>query len=183
MNSLQGHFLVASPELQDPNFRQTVVLIVRHSDDGALGLILNRPTTTTIKEAWEQVSDSTCESDEPLRFGGPCQGLLMAIHADDELSEIEVVDDVCFSAGPDKLEQLVSGIYSPVRFYVGYSGWGAGQLEHELEAGGWLTLPASAQYVFGDDDNLWERISRDIAAQRVIAVLKIKHIPPDPSLN
>src|SRR5262249_53668892 len=80
VNTLQGQFLIASHELRDPNFFHTIVLIVRHGEEGALGLVLNRPTKAQIKQVWEQVSDTPCETEERLYMGGPVEGLLMSIH-------------------------------------------------------------------------------------------------------
>ena len=74
MKSLQGHLLVASPKLVDPNFFHTVVLLVQHNQEGALGLVLNRPLQTTVQEMWQEVGESQCEVDQPLHQGGPCEG-------------------------------------------------------------------------------------------------------------
>ena len=109
MNSLQGFLLVASPALADPNFRKTVILIVRHSsEDGALGLVLNRETSTTIKELWERMGQENCASHQPLSLGGPCEGPLMALHTEQPLAEIEVLPGLYFTAGSDQLQTLVA---------------------------------------------------------------------------
>ena len=86
--SLDGHFLVASRELLDPNFARSVVLIIRHSEEGAMGLVLNRPTKTSVSEAWKQVSEAPCPTTGLIHLGGPCRGPLMAIHGDPALGEI-----------------------------------------------------------------------------------------------
>jgi len=80
MKSLQGHLLIASPTLLDPNFRKSVVLLVQHNEEGAMGLVLNRPTETKLCEAWTQVAETDCASDASLNLGGPCEGPLMALH-------------------------------------------------------------------------------------------------------
>ena len=183
MKNLQGHLLVASAELKDPNFFRSVVLLIRHNDEGAFGLILNRPTSASVKEIWTQVSETPCLSDEPLRLGGPVQGPLMAIHTVEHLSDIESVPGVFASAEPEKLEELVARAGASVRFFAGYAGWGAGQLENELGEGSWLTTPASAAHIFGDDEELWQRVNKAIADADLITTLKIKHVPPDPRLN
>jgi putative transcriptional regulator len=186
MNSLQGHLLIAGPRLRDPNFRKSVVLLVQHTDEGALGLILNRPTGTSIKDIWGQVSKTPCETEEPLRLGGPCHGPLMALHTQARFSETEVLEGLYLCGDPEKLERLVAQKSGQSRYFVGYAGWSAGQLESELAEGSWLTAPARLDHVFhsGDEEaDLWQRVTQELARSKVIASLKIKHVPEDPRLN
>lgn len=183
MSSLQGHLLIASPRLLDPNFRRTVVLLVQHTEQGALGLILNRPTSVPIRQAWQQVSQLPCQVEEVLRLGGPVEGPLMALHTRPNLSESEVLPGVYFAVEPKHLTPLVTEPSGPARFYVGYAGWGAGQLESELSEGSWLTPEATPAHVFDNGEDLWERVTREIAATTVYSSLNIKHVPTDPSLN
>ena len=99
--SLEGNFLVASRELLDPNFARSVVLIIRHSDEGAMGLVLNRPTKTSVSEAWKQVSEAPCPSTGLIHLGGPCRGPLMAVSPrSGRCGEIELVPRVYFCADP-----------------------------------------------------------------------------------
>src|SRR5688572_10558721 len=98
MESLQGRLLVASPKLRDPNFARSVVLLIRHGDDGALGLILNRPLETSFRELWSNVSETPCKHKGSLYLGGPVKGPLMAIHRRKSLSEFEVIGGVHFCA-------------------------------------------------------------------------------------
>src|ERR1700730_9577443 len=131
--SLEGQFLVASRELLDPSFARAVVLLVQHTDEGAMGLVINRPTKTTLAEAWTQVSEAACPSSGLIYLGGPCRGPLMALHSDAEQSEIEVAPGLHFSADPDKIETLIGQAESPARFFIGFAGWGPGQLEAERD--------------------------------------------------
>ena len=103
MESLEGQLLLASPQLLDPDFVRTVVLLVEHNDLGALGLVINRPTGKTVQELWKQVGQSPCESQQPVHLGGPVQGPLMAIHTVGGLGEIEVVEGVYFAAKKQKI--------------------------------------------------------------------------------
>lgn len=183
MNSLQGQLLIAAPRLIDPNFRRSVVLLIQHGASGALGLILNRPTSTSLADVWDQVSQAPCETQEPLHLGGPVQGPLVALHDRADLGEIEVVAGLHFCAEPAKLESLVAAAGQTARYFVGYSGWGAGQLEHELQEGSWICHPAAPQHVFQPVEDLWQRVTREITDSAVISAIKLKHIPPDPSLN
>ena len=185
MKSLQGHLLVASLKLQDPNFGRSVVLIVQHNDDGALGLILNRPLETTIDMVWEQISELPCFSSDPLRQGGPCEGALMVLHGDVSLSQLEVVPGVYFTTEKEDVEQLVAGDQDerPVTFFVGYAGWSSGQLENEIESGAWLVAEATAEQVFEKTADLWDTLRRRITLKSSYPWLKQELIPDDPSAN
>ncbi len=183
MASLQGNFLIASPHLGDGNFNRSVVLMVKHDDDGAFGLVLNRPTGNTVAEIWKLVSDMASDRQDPIYLGGPVQGPLMAIHGLESAAETEVLSGVYLSAHKDQLREVVAAESAPVRLFSGYSGWGAGQLEGELEAGGWLVAPATAELVFHDQDDLWERVMHNVAKDILAPTLKSKHVPNDPTLN
>jgi putative transcriptional regulator len=185
MKSLQGHLLVSSPKLLEPNFNHTVVLIVEHNDQGALGLIINRPLETTVDMVWQQVSEVPCLSEEALHQGGPCEGTLMVLHGDASLSQIEVVSGVYFTMEKESIEHLVAGDEDgrPVKFFVGHSGWAPGQLEGELETGAWLVTPAVAELVFEPAEDLWNVLRRKVALQVAYPWLKPELIPDDPSLN
>ncbi len=182
MNSLQGHLLLASPELRDPNFYQTVVLIVRHDEEGAFGLVLNRPTSMGIAEVWRQVSDTPFETPDPVYLGGPVHGPLMALHTQPEYAEIEVLPNLCYSVQSDQLEQLVAQYQGDIKFFLGFAGWGRGQLEMELGEGAWLSPKATSEQIFETDHTLWKRLIQQHHSP-LLSALGIKHIPPDPSMN
>ena len=183
MAPLQGHFLIATTELKDPNFFRTVVLLIRHSEEGAFGVVLNRASDTRVKAVWDKVRETHCASQENLRLGGPVQGPLMAVHSERDLSEIEIDDGIYFTANPDNLEELVAKSDTHARYFVGYAGWGAGQLENELAEGSWQTAKASTDVLFGDADDLWSEVRKQVARSSMLSALKIRHAPNDPSLN
>jgi putative transcriptional regulator len=183
VNFLPGHLLVASEKLRDPNFFHSVVLLVRHNEEGAFGLALNRATGTAVGEVWNQISTSPCASREPLRIGGPIQGPLMALHRNADLVDIEAPSGVYFTAEKEKLEQLVVEPEESAKFFIGYAGWGAGQLESELAAGAWGTIAATPERVFRDLDDFWEAMTKEISNSSLLAALGIKHQPPDPRMN
>src|SRR5687768_14464149 len=108
MNYLQGHLLLASNELRDPNFFHTVVLLVRHNDEGALGLVLNRPLNVRLSQVWEQVGGGVPARNDVLHLGGPCEGPLMALHDEPTLGESEALPGLHFTTGREQLEQLVA---------------------------------------------------------------------------
>jgi putative transcriptional regulator len=184
MNSLQGHLLVASPKLRDPNFFRAVVLLVQHDEQGSLGLVLNRPLDVAIRSAWKQLSTTPCEIDGHLHQGGPCEGCLMALHTDVEASDLEVLEGVQFSTTKDAIEHLVShGGGRNVRLFVGYAGWSPGQLECELAEGSWLTIPATLDRVFNPQVHAWELLLRTIGREALLQVMDPKIVPDDPSVN
>jgi putative transcriptional regulator len=183
MDSLEGHLLVASPQLLDPNFLQAVVLLVEHNEQGALGVVVNRPTAKSVKDLWQDVGEAPCESVRPVFLGGPVSGPLLAVHADVSLAEAEILPGVFFAAKKAHLDQLVQHQDQPFKIFVGHAGWGPGQLESELEAGAWLTAEATADYVFYDQDDLWTAVRNHIGESLLHSMLHIKDVPADPSLN
>ncbi|MBI3467571.1 MAG: YqgE/AlgH family protein [Planctomycetes bacterium] len=181
--SLRGRLLIASPKLVDPNFHRTVVLMIQHTDDGALGLVLNRSTGKLLQNIWSEVSEKPCDEDLVLHLGGPVPGPLMAVHAAEWLSDSEVLPGVFFSVDPEKIEEIVclKGLVRKV--FVGHSGWAGGQLENELTQGGWLTMPATSEHAFHERDELWEEITKQLCDSILLSKFKSQHVPKDASLN
>lgn len=183
MKSLQGHFLVASPHLADANFYKGVVLMIKHDEEGAFGLVLNRPTENTVGEVLRMIGVENVGCQAPIYLGGPVRGPLIALHRLKSAAEAEVLPGIYFAADRDKLEKLAVQTAKPFRFFMGYSGWAGGQLEDELSAGGWLTRKANKTLVFRDAEDLWEQVTRNIGENILNKAVKVKHVPDDPSLN
>lgn len=183
MDSLQGYFLVAAPRLAESNFYHTVVLIVSHSEQGALGVVINRPSSSPIGEVWEQLTEEACDHPDPIFIGGPVEGPLMAIHQDESCSEEEIIPGVHFTADRAHLGTILSQHGRPFRVFSGYSGWAPGQLERELKAGGWLTVPANVERIFSDDEEIWKEVSSEIGLDLLHRTLRPKHVPFDASVN
>ena len=159
MLSLAGSFLVAKPVLEDPNFVQTVVLLLRHGSEGAFGLVVNRPAEI-----------------EALPFtvftGGPCPapGLIM-LHGEPQWATPPGVEDPdpstvvapgIFVGNADCMSRVGDGPCEEPRFrmFAGYSGWGPDQLERELASGAWIIAPATGELLFDTaPDALWDRLS------------------------
>jgi putative transcriptional regulator len=180
MDSLQGQLLIASPRLADPNFARSVVVMVQHNDDGALGLIVNRPLQTTIKEVAEKALDIPCGVEATLHQGGPCEGPLMVVHTHETQSDIEVFPGVYFTTDRDKIEWLMAHNDGAIKFFVGYAGWAAGQLESEIETESWLIAPADARVVLDGDMEQWSKLMTSLTLGKWIDP---ERIPEDPSLN
>jgi len=181
--SLTGQFLIASDHLGDPNFHQTVVLIVQHTNDGAMGIVVNRPTPTTITEAWEKITGGKCSIHGVMHIGGPCEGMVSVLHTDVNAGDLIVLDDLFFSADKDSIEQIISTPPEECRFFIGYAGWGPGQLESELGRGDWYILPGRRDFAFAPQDSLWMTLRKKHAGLSVLSAMKIKHLPNDPTMN
>lgn len=183
VTSLRGQLLVASPQMDNSLFTQTVVLMIQHNEEGAFGVVLNRPTNQSLKDVWTKLSDKPCKADRPLNFGGPVPGPLLAVHTRKSLAEASLPQGIYLAAEKDHLEKLVRHKKYPLRMFVGCAGWSKGQLEQELEVGAWLHTQAKREYVFSDPDELWQTVLHEIGRTFLTDVLKIEHIPDDPSLN
>jgi putative transcriptional regulator len=174
-DNLRGQLLVAAPALHDPNFHRTVVLVAEHGDEGAMGLVLNRPTDTSVGDALPALAPLAGEED-PVYVGGPVA--LESVLAVAELDDPDDASDLLFGAVGFVQEPDVPVVRG--RVYVGYAGWSAGQLEAELEEESWLVLPAEADDLFSDDpDGLWSAVLRRQGGPYALLSL----MPPDPSLN
>jgi putative transcriptional regulator len=183
MESLTGQLLIASPSLRAPEFEATIVLMVQHDEDGALGLVINRPLETTIDEAWEQVSEEPCPREDALHYGGPCEGPLMVVHTQPAYSEIIVGKGIYFCTDKEHIEWLVHHDEEPMKFVVGYAGWAPGQLEQEIEQGAWLTLEATEQRVFDGDASYNDLLQRASQTTGILKDLNPRIIPIDPTMN
>jgi putative transcriptional regulator len=152
-------FLVAKPELLDPNFAQSVVLVVFPKDAGPVGVILNRPVPLTLKDAFPDEPRLKGRGDQ-LYFGGPVQvnGLMFLFrHADAPQNAFPVLGDLYLSADGGLLDEMLSRSDGQVqRFFLGYSGWAVQQLDFEIAQGGWYVIPADLDTVLkGNPKTLW----------------------------
>jgi len=181
--SLTGHFLVASRYLRDPNFAKSVVLMIRHDDEGAVGVVINRPADKTVREVWDAIGFDPCDRDERIYVGGPVPGPLVAVHLLEPYSEREVLPGVHVSMHRDAIDLIVRKKDQPLRLYRGHAGWGSGQLESELEAGGWLSIEATKDDIFADHESIWRNVTQRIGLEIMAPHLDEKFLPPNPSLN
>lgn len=183
MKSLAGKLLVASPQLQDPNFAQTVVLMIQHEEQGAFGVVLNRPGDKTVDEVWELVGKEPCGCEKLVHVGGPVPGPLIALHTEEDLSDQQVLPGLYVTAQASAFDELLQQPEESFRIYSGHAGWGAGQLEGELQISGWLSSDASPSDVFSDHENLWRQVTSRIGISILAPGLREDQIPNDPNLN
>lgn len=165
MTDLTGQILIAMPGMPDPRFEYSVIYICAHSDDGAMGLIVNKPSVdVTFENLVDQLSiENTGNlSDIRVHFGGPVElGRGFVLHSPDfrsEMTTLNVDDGFAMTATLDVLESIAQGSGPDKRLIVlGYAGWGPGQLESEIAANGWLLCDASTDLVFDTaDGDKWE---------------------------
>jgi len=155
MLSLTNHFLIAMPALQDPNFHRSVTLICQHNQEGAMGVVINRPTNLLMREIFDQMDIPATGSrhlDTVVYNGGPVQNERgFVLHDGDEnwASSLLVSGRLALTTSRDVLEALADN-RGPDHFLValGYAGWGAGQLEQELSQNAWLNGPADYDILF-----------------------------------
>jgi putative transcriptional regulator len=181
--SLRGHLLVASPKLTDVNFFRSVILMLQHDDDGALGLVLNRPTPSTLDEIWKVVEEGPCPSDAPLYWGGPVSNSLIGVHTFENWSDTQISPELHIATSRRNLTRLLRQSEHPFRLFVGYAGWGAEQLDRELTLGGWLVAAAAGEVAFYNGDDLWEQTVDRIGDQIIRPALGRVPSPPDPRVN
>jgi putative transcriptional regulator len=181
MESLRAQLLVASPQLMDPNFARTVVLITEHSDEGAMGIVLNRPATTTVSEAAAEL-ERLVEPDADVFVGGPVQPsavIVLAEWAPPDEPAVPVFGGVGFvgaESDPDELARTVVR----ARVFAGFAGWSPGQLETELERDDWILEPARAGDVFSaEPEQLWSEVLERKGGEYAL----VARMPLDPSLN
>lgn len=177
-DSLRGHLVVATPALADSNFSHAVVLLLEHNADGAVGVVVNRPSDTPLEAA---LPDWVSLAAEPtVAFaGGPVQpdAVIALARTYGPAEQVQMilpgVGVVDLSADPTLVGVAIAG----VRLFAGYAGWGAGQLENEIATGSWFVVHARAEDIFADEpETLWRRVLRRQGGM-------FSTIPPDPRAN
>jgi putative transcriptional regulator len=203
--SIAGKALVASPVLADPNFFRTVVYMIHHDAEGAAGVVVNRPTEKTVGSLLSDVASVCSGNTAPIYWGGPVDGPLTVLFRENNAGETIGVD-----SGPEKILALCtdssddadsrdaasgessSGVgnagdedFSKPAYMLfdGYAGWGAGQLDDELQLGGWLVWDISASDVFGHNDEIWEKAVKEIGRSILSVGLGQGGMPDDPACN
>ena len=178
---LSPGFLIAMPQLEGPNFARTVVLLVHHDDEGAMGLVVNRRTDVELDTFCRQ-HDITYAGgeDRHLHLGGPCElqrGFLL--HQEPKLAthHVGLFTGVYLSTQAESVRAVLEKGRRPYTFLLGYAGWGKGQLEREIAQGSWLTADAHASRIFDSDaENVWTRALGDLGIDTVsLAVSTQRH--------
>ena len=169
--SLAPTLLLSMPQLLDPNFCRTVVLLCRHNEQGAFGLVMNRPLTTTGRVVVSLEPPVSTERELDIWVGGPVEPHRTSILVEgdpdaDEAAGTRITDRLYLSTSPDLLRRLLEPAPPPrARLIVGYAGWGPGQLEGELEASAWLMSEVDPDLIFDTiPERMWETAIRQLGA-------------------
>ncbi|MFO1021027.1 MAG: YqgE/AlgH family protein [Planctomycetales bacterium] len=188
-SSLSGHFLIAGKNLRDPNFFQSVVLMIEHNDQGAMGLVINRPAGLTVSKVLEGHFDLP-DTNMQVYAGGPVErSALFILHdsGDYDPSQSSVVPGLYVGNSAEIFENVVRRAVSgddnlKFRIYAGCSGWAPNQLEQELERGDWLVTKAQMELVFHEDPYaVWDLLMKEVHQAPALPVTP--HIPPAPEWN
>ena len=176
-----GVFLLSDPALTDPHFEETVVLLCAHSEEGSMGLVVNRPTELQLEDVLHDLGPLD-GGDHRLSLGGPVamEQLHVLYGGTQELADSLAITDGVWLGGRLKeyMELLEAG--APMRFFLGYSGWDAGQLDGEMETGSWRVVPADSETVFGPaPETLWSRL----VGLQDPSLSWLLHRPQNPSSN
>lgn len=167
-SSLAPTLLVSMPQMLDPNFARSVVLLCEHGPEGAFGLIVNRPSETLAAEAVQLVPPPARDSGVALWSGGPVEpqrGWILLGEEPAEADSVEVAEGVYLTTSLDVLRRIVEDGWPRTRILTGYAGWGPGQLDDELAASAWLTADITAALVFDTPaDGMWEAAIRTLGA-------------------
>jgi len=165
---LTNQFLIAMPGLEDPNFRECVTFICEHNEQGALGIVVNRPMNVVLEDVLKQLSLKAQDSDTgllPVYLGGPVQterGFVIHEPLGGWEATLKVSDSLGVTTSRDVLEAVAAG-KGPGRCFValGYAGWTAGQLEEEMKSNSWLSTPADSRIIFDTPVELrWQAAAR-----------------------
>ncbi len=172
-----GKFLIAARNLGDPNFQESVVLLTHYGEKGALGLIINRPTTITVTRLLPAF-----KGDNHVYFGGPVQlNGVMALQPGQSGEAQKILPGVYLLVGSDAVEKAAGSSRQHMRIFAGYSGWGPGQLEREIQLGGWHLVAGDHRMVFDQEpESVWRRLIRkaEVVVVRAWAPSRSPHGAP-----
>jgi putative transcriptional regulator len=180
VESLSGSLLIAGSALWDPNFRRAVILVGHHDEEGAVGVVLNRSAEVPVHDAVPPLAELV-DVGESLFLGGPVQpesAVVVADFQDPDSADVVAFGSIGFL--PEEVDATMLGGLRRARVFAGFTGWGPGQLEGELEEGSWILEPALPADVFtADPDGLWQRVLARKGRQYDV----LRLMPADPSTN
>ncbi|WP_368165782.1 YqgE/AlgH family protein [Aeromonas sp. R9-1] len=183
MHTLQNHFLLAMPSLNDPYFERSLVYLCEHNDEGAMGLVINIPLEMKVDDLLEQVKidhPATLELEQPVLQGGPVandRGFVLHSHREGFGSSLSLSDELMVTTSRDILETLgTDEAPSHWLMTLGYAGWSAGQLEQELVDGAWLIVPVDTRLIFDTPvHERWEKAAASIGINTLHLSTQVGH--------
>jgi len=164
-SDLAPGILIAVPQMDDRNFSRSVVLLIEHNESGAMGIVFNRPSEIALSDIAREHGMEVHAGAGPAFIGGPVQrerGFL--VHRRPEVGDsVQLRDDVYLSVSTDAMRALLAGDPAAYRLCLGYAGWGPGQLEKEMVAGGWLNSSITSKRIFDTPvEKIWDAVIRDL---------------------
>ncbi len=166
-DSLRNHFLIAMPNMSDPQFSQSITYICDHNADGAMGVMVNRPMEINLQDVFEQLDIDYIQTNikTPVLSGGPVstqRGFILHPTGEKWQSTLQISSEISLTASKDIISALADGTGPEnAQIALGYSGWGAGQLEAEIKDNSWLTVPAEAAILFETPlDQRWQAAAK-----------------------
>lgn len=181
VDSLKGKLLLASPTLEDPNFVRTVVLVAEHSDEGAMGLVLNRPAEVTVGDSAPELEELV-DAREPIYVGGPVRPtavIVLAAFTDPGAAGLMISDDVGFLSAQLDLAESAAATQR-TRVFAGHAGWGPGQLDEETEREDWIVETPRPDELFATEpEGLWSQV----LTRKGGTFALVARMPLDPSVN
>ncbi len=178
----KGKLLISEPFLNDPNFKRTIILLIEKNEEGCIGFILNKPTELKLKDAIEDYPDF----DSTVYYGGPVQlNTLQFIHKAGDIIEgsMDIGNGLYWGGSFEQLKTLIAEgkvKAEDFRFFIGYSGWGEGQLEDEMKINSWIVADSKIEDIFSEEpDKLWREILKGMGKKFAI----LASFPENPSVN
>jgi putative transcriptional regulator len=184
--SLAGFLMVAAPSVQDPVFSKSVCMIVEHSDEQTIGILLNRPLEIDTEPLWEQLFEGATmptKAVSHVNFGGPQSGPVLAIHDSKQLADGGNNQGVYLSAQAETLKKIALATPNHCRLFVGHAVWKPSQLETEIVRGDWHVLPAIPEMVFADEASMWGRGIQAVGNGIILQATGLSAVMQQPSLN
>lgn len=179
--SLKNQLLIAMPNLDDGNFSRTVTYICEHNEQGAMGIVLNRPSELRLSDIFEHMNiDTSSDSRQKVFIGGPVEedrGFVLHSHTDNWASTMQITENISISTSKDILEAMAKGD-GPQKTFValGYAGWAAGQLEQEIQNNAWLSGPSDEQIIFDTpSEQRWKAAAKRIGVDLTLLSQEAGH--------
>lgn len=168
----------------DSFFSKAVILLLAHSEEGAAGLVINRPTEATVTDLSRSIFKGSFSWDKAISLGGPVSGPLVVLHREPDFADHEVVGGLYSTVEDSKVRRALKGRVDPSVVAINYSGWGPGQLEAELRDDSWEVLLATPDLVFPRrDQDLWKTALQQVQSQKLHSLINLREVPDDPRWN
>lgn len=180
---VKGKLLIATELLAETPLAKTVVYVLQNDENGAFGVVLNRPADQTLRTAWQKASGISQDQGQHLLMGGPLGGPVIALHPFEKLGELKINGGIYLSATVEAIDRLIDIGDEPYRICLGVVGWKPGLLEVEVDDGKWYIMNAHREQVFDDSGVLWEKMLIAYGRKALCEILAVDKLPRNPERN